>query len=108
MFLPLLSLYGYTSNCNIKLNITEYPSERLLLQRGRRSLFCLSAKNFKNQWEDSKKIRQRESERRNLQSRRKIIGNTPSNATPFLRVNEGRFEVIQFTLPKPQIVLVDL
>jgi len=21
MFLPLLSLYGYTSNCNIKLNI---------------------------------------------------------------------------------------
>jgi len=65
-------------------------------------------KKFENQWEDSKKIRQRESERRNLQSRRKIIGNTPSNATHFLRVSEGRFEVIQFTLPKPQIVLVDL
>lgn len=104
MFLPLLSLYGYTSNCNIKLNIQV----SVCFQRGRRSLFCLSAKNFENQWEDSKKIRQRESERRNLQSRRKIIGNTPSNATPFLRVSEGRFEVIQFTLPKPQIVLVDL
>jgi hypothetical protein len=55
-----------------------------------------------------KKIRQRESERRNLQKRRKIIENTPSNATPFLRVSEGRFEISQLTLPKPQIVLVDL
>lgn len=105
MFLPLLSLYGYTSNCNIKLNIQVSVC---FCKEAGAHFFCLSAKNFENQWEDSKKIRQRESERRNLQSRRKIIGNTPSNATPFLRGSEGRFEVIQFTLPKPQIVLVDL
>ena len=76
------------------------------------ALFLFSGTGTKNffekVWESRKKIRQRESERRNLQSRRKIIGNTPSNATPFLRVSEGRFEVIQFTLPKPQMVLVDL
>lgn len=105
MFLLLLSLYGYTSNCNIKLNIQV--SVCFCKEAGAHFFACLQ-KNFENQWEDSKKIRQRESERRNLQSRRKIIGNTPSNATPFLRVSEGRFEVIQFTLPKPQIVLVDL